>query len=347
MAAVDKTRIQGFGSDGSTTKTWRCPAGHMLCPLKAEKGKCDGCKRQVVRGDTVMDCRACNWYLCQDCHPQEKQVEDWLWGSISYFVEQATQELAEISTEVGEMAGEFENFCSDAFKQGGCSVTDGKQFDRDEMRFGGKEPRSSAPEKPQKKAAAKKSQDKQRSATNAKPERARQQDDDAAFDEEGGRAAARAPGTAQAAAKEDAKAAAEPEDTASECPPAAEQVQKAPAPPPEDLLDIGQNDLLDIDSETAAAAAAARGPEAPPVDLFGAAPAAEMSAFGAITKGAETDLLDLDFGGAPAPAASAPAAAAELDIFGACADFVVAAPAAAPQVPLLPPPPANVLPDLI
>mmetsp|Transcript_99479 Transcript_99479/g.252702 ORF Transcript_99479/g.252702 Transcript_99479/m.252702 type:complete len:347 (-) Transcript_99479:70-1110(-) len=346
MAAVDKTRIQGFGSDGSTTKTWRCPAGHMLCPLKAEKGKCDGCKRQVVKGDTVMDCRACNWYLCQDCHPQEKQGEDWLWGSISYFVEQATQELAEISTEVGEMAGEFENFCSDAFKQGGCSVTDGKQFDREEMRFGGKEPRSSAPEKPQKKAAAKKSQDKKRSAANAKPERARQQDDGAASDEEAYTAEARARGTAQAA-KRNGKTAAEPEDAAPEYPPAAEQVKKAQPPPPEDLLDIGQNDLLDIDSEPAAAAAPARSPKAPPVDFFHAAPVANMSAFGAITKGAEPDLLDIDFGGAPAAAAWAPAAAAELDIFGAHADAAVVAPSAAPQVPLLPPPPCNVLPDLI
>jgi len=46
-----------------------CPSGHALQPMAAEAGSCDGCKKPVHAGQQVMDCRQCNWYLCQACRP--------------------------------------------------------------------------------------------------------------------------------------------------------------------------------------------------------------------------------------------------------------------------------------
>jgi len=49
-----------------------CPGGHQLKPAVAEAGACDGCRRAVVAGEQVMDCRACNWYLCAQCRPLDQ-----------------------------------------------------------------------------------------------------------------------------------------------------------------------------------------------------------------------------------------------------------------------------------
>lgn len=48
-----------------------CPGGHLLQPMPAPQGYCDGCKQRVGEGVSVMDCRACNWYLCAACRPQD------------------------------------------------------------------------------------------------------------------------------------------------------------------------------------------------------------------------------------------------------------------------------------
>jgi len=49
----------------------RCPEGHMLQPWDAQPGSCDGCGRRIEDGETVMDCRCCNWYLCEACHSRD------------------------------------------------------------------------------------------------------------------------------------------------------------------------------------------------------------------------------------------------------------------------------------
>lgn len=45
-----------------------CPSGHALQPWLTSGGLCDGCGRETWRGEQVMDCRECDWYLCQSCH---------------------------------------------------------------------------------------------------------------------------------------------------------------------------------------------------------------------------------------------------------------------------------------
>eukprot|EP00428_Durinskia_dybowskii_P014546 CAMPEP_0170224090 /NCGR_PEP_ID=MMETSP0116_2-20130129/11746_1 /TAXON_ID=400756 /ORGANISM="Durinskia baltica, Strain CSIRO CS-38" /LENGTH=204 /DNA_ID=CAMNT_0010474795 /DNA_START=60 /DNA_END=674 /DNA_ORIENTATION=+ len=47
----------------------RCPSGHELKLWVARAGACDGCRKFVADGEQVMDCRACNWYLCNECRP--------------------------------------------------------------------------------------------------------------------------------------------------------------------------------------------------------------------------------------------------------------------------------------
>merc|ERR1719422_2801115 len=42
-----------------------------------------------------MECRDCNWYLCQQCHPQERS-RSWLWGSVSLLADKASQELHDL-----------------------------------------------------------------------------------------------------------------------------------------------------------------------------------------------------------------------------------------------------------
>mmetsp|Transcript_145591 Transcript_145591/g.405741 ORF Transcript_145591/g.405741 Transcript_145591/m.405741 type:complete len:277 (+) Transcript_145591:84-914(+) len=98
---VDPSRILGFGSDGSVAKVWRCPGGHLLQPWTAMAGTCDRCCRPVEAGEHVMDCRQCNWYLCEDCHPQEhEQGDGTLWGSVSSFLGAATREVKGVATGV-------------------------------------------------------------------------------------------------------------------------------------------------------------------------------------------------------------------------------------------------------
>jgi len=45
-----------------------CPLGHVLQPWTTKGGACDGCGRETWRGEQVLDCRECDWYLCQSCH---------------------------------------------------------------------------------------------------------------------------------------------------------------------------------------------------------------------------------------------------------------------------------------
>merc|ERR1712228_1022838 len=49
----------------------RCLEGHVLLPWVARAGHCDGCHKRVQDGEHVMDCRKCNWYLCEACSAQD------------------------------------------------------------------------------------------------------------------------------------------------------------------------------------------------------------------------------------------------------------------------------------
>mmetsp|Transcript_89560 Transcript_89560/g.253846 ORF Transcript_89560/g.253846 Transcript_89560/m.253846 type:complete len:551 (-) Transcript_89560:77-1729(-) len=54
-------------------KVTQCPQGHQLQPWAAHAGTCDGCFRRIRTGEKVMDCRECDWYLCESCHSVDKE----------------------------------------------------------------------------------------------------------------------------------------------------------------------------------------------------------------------------------------------------------------------------------
>mmetsp|Transcript_9057 Transcript_9057/g.22856 ORF Transcript_9057/g.22856 Transcript_9057/m.22856 type:complete len:239 (-) Transcript_9057:411-1127(-) len=60
-----------------------CPNRHELTLWTARAGKCDGCHRFVADGEQVMDCRACNWYLCGECRPSTSEQVESMWGAVS------------------------------------------------------------------------------------------------------------------------------------------------------------------------------------------------------------------------------------------------------------------------
>lgn len=95
---LDKSRIQGFGSDGAVVtasssssstaaaKVPACPSGHILQPWAATPGGwCDGCGKTICAGEMVMDCRKCNYLLCSSSCPRSKvEAQDgMLWGALS------------------------------------------------------------------------------------------------------------------------------------------------------------------------------------------------------------------------------------------------------------------------
>ena len=58
-------------SDNGVWNSPHCPVGHALQRfVEEEGGECDGCGAAVHAGDTVMDCRTCDWYLCGKCGPE-------------------------------------------------------------------------------------------------------------------------------------------------------------------------------------------------------------------------------------------------------------------------------------
>lgn len=68
---------------GSHKFTALCPNRHELTLWAARAGRCDGCHRFVADGEQVMDCRACNWYLCGDCRPNTSEQVENMWGAVS------------------------------------------------------------------------------------------------------------------------------------------------------------------------------------------------------------------------------------------------------------------------
>jgi hypothetical protein len=88
-----------------------CPAGHLLQPWNAQAGGCDGCHKLVKNGEQVMDCRQCNWYLCEDCHPPDGTQPTTFWGTISSLLDVSCQVPtvqvtgSEIIIETGSLRG--------------------------------------------------------------------------------------------------------------------------------------------------------------------------------------------------------------------------------------------------
>ncbi|CAE8594569.1 unnamed protein product [Polarella glacialis] len=103
---LDKSRIQGFGSDGpgqseassasasAPSVSRKCPAGHALQIWTARPGWCDGCGNKIRGGDAVMDCRTCNYYLCKACCPLDEAAADGetpsFWGAIASLTDSMT-----------------------------------------------------------------------------------------------------------------------------------------------------------------------------------------------------------------------------------------------------------------
>ena len=75
MCAGPRPDDEGEGSEGGTTKVASapprtCPRGHALALYSMAGGSCDGCRRKLPRGSTAMDCRPCNYDLCDRCDPR-------------------------------------------------------------------------------------------------------------------------------------------------------------------------------------------------------------------------------------------------------------------------------------
>lgn len=277
---LDQGRIQGFGSDGTRTKVWHCPSGHMLQPWKAQPGHCDGCRSRINRGDCVMDCRKCNWYLCAACHPHEQeQEESGLWSAFNSLVEAAQQEMQEIAQEFQEMATEAETFVNEMMDSVSCIPSTKDGFNKDELDLS-----AQVQQQHSWSSSGSKLKGKGKGKGSCKG-KARGKKEEASVvpapeDEEEVKVAV------------DDKAKAEEEEAA--------KALAEPPKPPADLMDFGQHDLLDLDaaptSEAAPAPAAPAQAQAQPLfDLLDAAPAPKAAINGA---GAADELLDLS---SPAP----------------------------------------------
>jgi len=85
MAFVDAMSTRGnvspsapIANGAAVAKVTECPAGHPLKRLNIGfvPGTCDGCKTRMKVKEWVMDCRQCNWYLCQWCSPQDERQRE-------------------------------------------------------------------------------------------------------------------------------------------------------------------------------------------------------------------------------------------------------------------------------
>merc|ERR1719210_840144 len=98
----------------------------MLQPWTAQAGTCDGCRRGVMRGERVMDCRPCNYYLCEACHPSaNKQEEDsTIWTAVSALFDATSHGMSGV-------AGQLESITSGIPL---CRVVDKDDLTADELR---------------------------------------------------------------------------------------------------------------------------------------------------------------------------------------------------------------------
>jgi len=254
---TNKDSITGFGSDGAQVKCWKCPKDHMLQPwISAGVGSCDGCHQKVYDGERVMDCRRCNWYLCERCHPQEHDSS--IWGSIASAFDTAAQDMSSFSDNFHAEIGAVMSVLTT------CSAPDKEAMEFDEIDFY--------------------KHGKAEADTN-------------------GAAPGEAPGS-----KAGCNAESEHDDNGSEDCQTATPEEPVEARVPEDLIEIGQHDLLDLSDPVPAptadpADADALGAPLPPQALPTVTDATPSSAAPFVDEvsntnaGTSTDLLSL---GAPA-----------------------------------------------
>lgn len=69
-------------STGTRACVTECPEGHALQPWVAPAGTCNGCGKKFPKGEQVMDCRRCDWLLCEMCCPRSSAKWS-IWGSLS------------------------------------------------------------------------------------------------------------------------------------------------------------------------------------------------------------------------------------------------------------------------
>eukprot|EP00419_Tripos_fusus_P027565 CAMPEP_0172708646 /NCGR_PEP_ID=MMETSP1074-20121228/51709_1 /TAXON_ID=2916 /ORGANISM="Ceratium fusus, Strain PA161109" /LENGTH=275 /DNA_ID=CAMNT_0013531667 /DNA_START=61 /DNA_END=888 /DNA_ORIENTATION=+ len=88
----------------------RCPGGHELQKWAGRGGSCSCCRRHVKFGEHVMDCRRCDWYLCQTCCPPnaQQQPRSKLWAAVKclpYYVLDGVQhgDLSHLPVRLGPM----------------------------------------------------------------------------------------------------------------------------------------------------------------------------------------------------------------------------------------------------
>lgn len=73
VTLVQQVSVKGQRPQKQKTKgSLQCPAGHELvdCTLPS-RALCDGCGRVLEQGQHAMDCRSCNWILCDTCRWQK------------------------------------------------------------------------------------------------------------------------------------------------------------------------------------------------------------------------------------------------------------------------------------
>jgi len=120
---LDKSRIQGFGSDGASSgggssglRISHCPQGHLLKSWTAIQGWCDKCGRKVFKGEKVMDCRQCNWYVCSSCCPQAGRSGDDIGdrgdfsSAFDSFASQLGDAIDAAAADIQEMANDVKDF---------------------------------------------------------------------------------------------------------------------------------------------------------------------------------------------------------------------------------------------
>jgi len=144
---VDPSRIHGFGSDGGGAKRWRCPAGHFLHPSRRSADSaadalaavaaaddsgccgCGGCGRTPLRGEAVMECRRCCWYLCASCHPREEsRAYGSFWDVVTIFMEAA-------QVDIRDAAADFEEFMADLGAPLSCGGAGIAELERAELQL--------------------------------------------------------------------------------------------------------------------------------------------------------------------------------------------------------------------
>jgi len=90
---------------GSEAAKSQCPEGHELQAWSARAGTCDGCGAGVQEGETVMDCRWCDWYLCKVCLPVYQAQSSSLWSAVSslpvYAMDAVTKDVGTLLASAG------------------------------------------------------------------------------------------------------------------------------------------------------------------------------------------------------------------------------------------------------